>query len=399
MITRAPLLGRIKVTPRGFGGPGVRFGIPVLALVFALMLGGLILLAAGDNPLEAYRTMFDASLNGWSSLTRTLALATPLILTGLAAAVAFQMRVYNIGGEGQLYIGAIAASGVGLALPESTPMVFMLGSMLVVGAIAGALWAGLAAVPKAVFGADEIITTLMLNFVALSIMNYLIFGSMTFWRDPQRVVPGGKRLPESAIMPALSGRMHIGIIVAVVCAIAMWWLFSRTSWGFKVRTIGDSRSAARYAGIGVRQQILIVLALSGALAGIAGVVEVSGVTKGLEPRSLATDIGFTGIIVAVVARSNALGVVPVSVFLAAIATSGSRLQSIGIQIEVVLLLQGLIFLSVTAGEFFVTNKVGLAPRSPAGGGDDPGGEHALVTATSTPDPGPGAPEIRQEVAT
>lgn len=356
------MIGRIKVTPRGFGGPFVRFGIPVAALFVALVLGAAILLTAGNNPLEAYRTMFDVSLSGWTALARTLALATPLILTGLAAAVAFQMRVYNIGGEGQLYLGAIAASGVGLALPETTPMVPMLGAMLLAGALAGALWAGLAAVPKALFDADEIITTLMLNFVALSLMNYLIFGSRSFWRDPQRVVPGGKRLPESAIMPALSGRMHIGIIIAVGCAVLLWWLLTRTSWGFKVRTIGDSRPAARYAGMSVKKQILIVLAISGALAGIAGVSEVSGVSKGLEPNSLTTDIGFTGIIVAVVARSNALGVVPVSVFLAAIATSGSRLQSIGIQIEVVLLLQGLIFLTVTAGEFFVNNKVTLAPR-------------------------------------
>jgi len=364
--------GRIKVTPRGFGGPFVRFGIPVAALFVALLLGALILLAAGDNPVDAYRTMFDASLSGPTAWARTLALATPLILTGLAAAVAFQMRVYNIGAEGQLYIGAIAASGVGLALPEATPMVLMLGAMLIVGAMAGALWAGLAAVPKALFDADEIITTLMLNFVALSLMNYLIFGSQTFWRDPQRVVPGGKRLPESAIMPAISGRMHIGILVAVASAVIIWWLLARTSWGFTVRTIGDSKPAARYAGMSVKKQILIVLALSGALAGIAGVSEVSGVTKGLEPRSLATDIGFTGIIVAVVARSNALGVVPVSVFLAAIATSGSRLQSIGIQVEVVLLLQGLIFLTVTAGEYFVTNKVSLAPRMHAAvPADDP----------------------------
>jgi simple sugar transport system permease protein len=352
--------GRIRVTPRGFAGPAVRFGVPFLALGVALLFGAVILALAGNNPAEAYWTMFDASLNGWTAMTRTLALATPLILTGLAAAVAFQMRVYNIGGEGQLYIGAIVGSWVGLVLPPGTAAPIMLSAMLIGGAIGGAFWALLAAVPKAYFNADEIITTLMLNFVALSLMNYLIFGSQSFWRDPRRTVPGGKRLPDSAIMPALSGRLHIGIIIAVVAAVLLWWLLRKTSWGFQVRTIGDSPSAARYAGMSVRRKTLGVLATSGALAAIAGVSEVSGVTKGLEPRSLATEIGFTGIIIAVVARNNPLGVVPVSVFLAAIATSGSTLQSIGIAVEVVFLLQGLIFLTVTAGEFFVSNEVSLA---------------------------------------
>ena len=351
--------GRVRVTPRGIAGPVVRFGVPFLALIVALAIGAVILLIAGNNPLEAYVEMFDSSLNGWTAMARTLALATPLILTGLAAAVAFQMRIYNIGGEGQLYMGAIAASGVGLALPETTPAVIMLGSMLVVGAVAGALWALLAAIPKALFGADEIITTLMLNFVALGFMNYLIFGSRSFWRDPLRTVPGGKRLPEAAIFPSLSGRLHAGIIIALAAAVLLWWLLRQTSWGFQIRTVGDSPRAARYAGMGVRAKTITVLAMSGALAAIAGVSEVSGVSKGLEPITIAADIGFTGIIVAVVARNNPLGVVPVSIFLAAIETSGSRLQSLGIDVEVVFLLEGLIFLTVTAGEFFVGNRIVL----------------------------------------
>ncbi len=368
--------GRLRVTPRGFSGPTVRFGVPFVALLVALAIGGVILAVAGNNPFEAYRTMFDASLNGWDPITRTLALATPLILTGLAAAVAFQMRVYNIGGEGQLYLGAIAASWVGLALPAGTPIVVMLSSMVVAGAVAGALWALLAGIPKAFFNADEIITTLMLNFVALSLMNYLIFGSMTFWRDPQRTVPGGKRLPESAIMPSLSGRLHVGFLIALACALVVWWVLRKTTWGFQVRTIGDSPPSARYAGMGVKAKTMTVLAVSGALAAIAGVSEVSGVTKGLEPRSLATDIGFTGIIVAVVARSNPLGVVPVSAFLAAIATAGSRLQSIGIDVEVVFLLQGLIFLTVTAGEFFVMNKVEVVRAEAVETAEGPGADLA-----------------------
>lgn len=362
---------RIRVAPRGSAGPAVRFGVPVLALFVALAIGGVILIIAGNDPIEAYITLFDSSLNGWTPMTRSLALATPLILTGLAAAVAFQMRIYNIGGEGQLYMGAIAASGVGLFLPATTPAVIMLSSMVVVGAIAGACWALLAAIPKALFNADEIITTLMLNFVALGLMNYLIFGSQSFWRDPQRTVPGGKRLPEVAIFPSLSGRLHVGIIVAVAAAILLWVLLRKTTWGFQIRTVGDSPSAARYAGMGVRAKTVTVLAISGALAAIAGVSEVSGVAKGLEPVTIASNIGFTGIIVAVVARNNPIGVIPVSIFLAAITTAGGRLQSLGIDVEVVFLLQGLIFLTVTAGEFFVSNRVILAPNQEPSEGAGP----------------------------
>ena len=375
------MIGRIRVTPRGFAGPLVRFGVPFAALVVALLIGAVLLAVSGSNPLEAYRTMFNASLNGWDPITRTLALATPLILTGLAAAVAFQMRVYNIGGEGQLYLGAIAASWMGLTLPADTPMVVMLTAMVAFGALAGAAWALLAAIPKALFNADEIITTLMLNFVALSLMNYLIFGSQSFWRDPQRTVPGGKRLPESAIMPELSGRLHFGFVIAIVCAVGLWWVLRRTTWGFQIRTIGDSPTSARYAGMSVRMKTIAVLAISGGLAAIAGVSEVSGVSKGLEPNSLATDIGFTGIIVAVVARSNPLGVVPVAAFLAAIATSGSRLQGIGIEVEVVFLLQGLIFLTVTAGEFFVTNKVELVAAEATEPADGAGTTSEIAGAT------------------
>lgn len=355
----------VRVEPRAAAGRLVRFGVPLGALAVALALGAVILAAAGDDPMAAYRAMFDASLRGWKPLARTLTYATPLILTGLAAAVAFRMKVYNIGAEGQLFIGAISASWVGLALPAGTPKLVMLVLLLVAGAAGGAVWAGLAAVPRARFGTDEIITTLMLNFIALGLMNYLIFGSQSFWRDPRPPMPQGRELPGSAQLPILSERLHAGFLIALVAAVVLWWVLRATTWGFRVRTIGDSPRAAQYAGMRVPLAVVTVMGLSGGLAGLAGAVEVSGVIKGLEPRALAIELGYTGIIIAAVARLNPLGVVPVAVFLAALATSGSTLQSMGVQVEVVTLLQGLIFLSVTAGEFFVTNRVRWVPRPAA----------------------------------
>lgn len=368
---------KLSVAPRAVPSLGLRAGVSVASLLAAGAVGGAVLVVAGNDPLEAYRTMIDASVSGWRPLTRTLTLATPLILTGLAAAVAFRMRIWNIGAEGQLYMGAVAASGLAVALPAGVPKPLMLLAILLAGMAAGAVWAGLAAVPKAYFNTDEVITTLMLNFVALSFMNYLIFGSVSFWRDTEATFPEGKPIPASAELPVVSHRLHYGIAVAVVAAVVLWWALRRTSWGFELRTIGDSRPAARYAGIRVKAKVLSVLALSGALAGLAGAIEISGVIKSLEPRAVAAELGFTGIVVAAVARLNPLAVLPVAAFLAAVVTSGSRLQRIGIESEIVFLLQGLIFLFVAAGDFFLANKVTLARRpdqspapipAPAGGG-------------------------------
>lgn len=363
-------MSRITVTPRAQPSLAVRVGVPLSSLAGALVVGGVILTLTGADPFEVYRTMIDASINGTAAIERTLTYATPLILTGLAAAIAFRMKAYNIGAEGQLFMGAIAASAVALKLPETTPTALMVPAMVLGGALAGALWAGFAAVPKAYLGTDEIITTLMLNFVALAFMNYLIFGSFSFWRDPTRPVPQGNAIPDSAAMPVISGRLHVGFLIAVGLALVLWWVLRSTAFGFRLRTIGDSPRAARYAGMGVSTATLVVLAASGAFAGVAGAIEVSGVTNRLDPKALAIELGYTGIVIAAVARLNPIGVVPVAVFLAAIATAGGSMQSIGVQVEVVILMQGLIFLSVTAGEFFVTNRVRLRSRDDGEGSPD-----------------------------
>lgn len=355
-------LQRIEVAPRAQATSLNRVGVPLLALLAALVIGGIVLILTGANPFEVYRTMLDASLNGRRPIERTLTFSTPLILTGLAAAIAFRMKLYTIGAEGQLFMGAIAASAVAIQLPATTPAAVMLTCLVLAGAVAGALWAGLAAIPKALFGTDEIITTLMLNFIALAFMNYLIFGAQTFWRDPDRPVPQGLGFPDAAELPDLSGRLHLGFALAVVLAIVLWWVLNNTTFGFRVRTIGDSKRAAAYAGVGVSSTIITVFFLSGALAGLAGAIEVSAVTNRLDPTALAIELGYTGIIIAAVARLNPLGVLPVAVFLAAIETAGSSLQGIGVDVEIVRLLQGLIFLSVTTGEFFVANRVGLKSK-------------------------------------
>ena len=355
----------VAVAPRARPGLLIRVGVPIASLVAAALVGAVMIIISGNSPIEAYRAVLDSSVGGWRPLTRTLLLATPLILTGLAAAVAFRMKVWNIGAEGQLYMGAIAASGLALWLPAGSPKLLMLLAMMIGGAAAGALWAGAAALPKAYFNTNEVITTLMLNFVALYFMNYLIFGTVSFWRDPGRNYPQGKLIPDAAELPIISHRLHYGMVIALVAALVLWWILRGTTWGFELRTIGDSPSASRYAGMSVSGKILSVLALSGALAGLAGAIEVSGVLKSLDPRALATELGFTGIVVAAVARLNPLGVVPVAVLLGAVAASGAKLQTIGLDAEIVFLLQGLIFLFVASGEFFLSNRLVVSSSAAA----------------------------------
>ncbi len=273
---------RLSVVPRARPVLAARVGVPAASLIAAGLVGAVIVSISGNSPIEAYRTMFDSSLGSWRALSRTLLLATPLILTGLAAAVAFRMRIWNIGAEGQLYMGAIIASGLAIALPTGTPKLLMLSIMLISGAVLGALWAAVAALPKAYFNTNEVITTLMLNFVALYFMNYLIFGTVTFWRNHDSNFPQGKLISEAAELPVIFNRLHYGLLIALAAAVILWWGLRGTTWGFELRTIGDSPAAARYAGMSVKAKTLSVLALSGALAGLAGAIEVSGVIKTLQ---------------------------------------------------------------------------------------------------------------------
>ena len=362
MIASSRPFRLLTLEPRPRAGVLVRVAVPLASIVAAGVVGALIVALAGASPLEAYREMFRSAFGGSRPVIRTLVLATPLILTGLAAAISFRMLIWNIGAEGQLIVGAIAASGVALAVDDVAGWIAIV-SMVAAGTAAGAVWALLAAVPRAYLRTDEVISTLMLNFIALHLMNYLIFGSVSFWRDTERLsFPQGKVIPETTMLPALWGRLHVGIIVAGVAAVLVWWVIRGTRWGFELRVIGDSPGAARYAGINVGLKIIGVMAVSGALAGLAGAIEVGGVTRALDPGSLSTGLGFTGIVVAAVARLNPLGIVPTAILLAGLLNSGSSLQQLGIPFEAVLLLQGVILLFVAGGEFVLSNRIRLRRR-------------------------------------
>ena len=360
-------LRRLIVEPRGLASGRLVVLVPMLSVLAALILAAVFLALTGENPWEVYSKMVGSAFGDARGLSETLISATPLILTGVAAAVAFKMLVWNIGAEGQFIFGAIFAAGMGIWIGDAAPAVIALPLVIVAGAAGGAFLAGLSAVPRVYLGTNEIITTLMLNFVALAFMNYLIFGSSSPWRDTAvSTFPQGRPLPDSGRIPEFFNRLDYGIFVAIALAVIAWILISRTRWGFEVRVVGDSADTARYAGIGVPRKILGVFLLSGAFAGLAVSLFVAGPVGALDPRSLDLGLGFTGIIVAALARLNPVAIIPVAVLMGALNNAGPSLQSIGVPPETVTMLQGAILVFAVAGEFFIANRVRRPERVKTG---------------------------------
>jgi general nucleoside transport system permease protein len=361
--------GRWQLEPRDRVRPGVLLAVPVVSILVALVVGAIFLSAIGLAPLAVYREILRVSYTTGYGIADTLVAASALILTGLAAAVAFRFKLYNIGGEGQLYVGAIAAAGAALWLGEGTSPVLMITAVLAAGALGGMIWVVVPAIARAYLNTSEIITSLLLNYVALSLLQYLIFGANTPWRDPDSpTFPRGAPVPSEALFPRFgTTRVHLGLVVAVVAAVIIAIVISRTRWGFQWRVFGDSPEAARYAGISSRTVIVVVLLVSGALAGLAGAGEVAGRAGRLDPNGLVLNLGYNGIIVAALARYNPLAVVPVGVLLGGILNAGPALQSLpgqNVPVAISTTLTGAILVVALAGELFVRYRV--RRREPAG---------------------------------
>ena len=337
---------------------------PVLSVMAALLAGAIFLQIEGFESWTVYRELFEASFTTKFGFTDSLTIAVPLIFTGLAAAVVFRMNLFNIGAEGQLYFGAIFGSWAGLALTDGLPWVLGTLIVLAAGAIGGALWVAPAALFKAYFGTSEIITTLMLTFIALFFMRYLIFGSDTYWRDPETTnFPQGRKVPTAARFPLWSDtRLHWGLVVALLVALLIWVLIKYTSLGFDMNVVGWSENSARYAGIPVKRTMIVALLISGALAGLAGSTEVAGRAYALDPNGLQLGLGFTGIVVAALARYNPFGVVLVAIFIGGLRNAGIALQGLPgerVPVEISLMLQGAILLFAIGGEVFSQNRLSI----------------------------------------
>ena len=333
---------------------------PLFAIAFALLVSALILALVGGDPVRSYVHIFNAAFGSVGVVSDTLVKATPLILAGLACALAFRMGLWNIGAEGQLLLGAWGGSAVVLVplLPAGTPGIVLIPAMLLAGFACGALWGLIPGYLKARLGVNEIIVTLMLNYIAFAWLEYWVFGPWTEGGfQMTRQFPKEAWFPRltdfSAAVPAFAGlTVHLGFVIALVAAGVVWFIVRRSRWGYVIRLIGDSPQAARYAGIDIRRNIMLVFLVSGGLAGLAGVSEVGGVVHRLQDH-ISPGYGFTAIIVAYLARFNPLGVVVTSVLFGALILAGREIQPSGVPA----MIQGIILFSLIASDVLLRYRV------------------------------------------
>lgn len=325
----------------------------VISIFLALLFCGLVIFLSGGDPIEAYTNLFRGGFGSVSKLTNTLTKSIPLMLCGLSVAVAFKMKLVNIGAEGQMVIGSLAASGVALFSNVDGPAKLVL--MILAGFLAGGLWAVLSILPKVFLNVNEIIVTLLMNYVAILYTDYFVYGP---WRDPDGSnMPFSAPFSPDARLPHIFGTdIHAGFLIAVIAAILLFFLLKHTVWGFKIKVIGEGHNVARYAGIDIKKSILGAMFISGALAGLAGFAEVSG-TVGLFKSGLSNDVGYTGIIIAYLSRFNPLVVMLVAILFGGLEAGGYNMQLIGIPVQIVTMIQGAILLFVIGGSFFTRYRI------------------------------------------
>lgn len=353
----------IKVEPRldapAWLGPAVSLG----AIVIALLLGAVVLKLVGGNPWAAYAHIARAAFGDIGVFSDTLVKATPLIMVGLACSIAFRMKLWNIGAEGQFYMGALGASMVVLIpiAPETAPGWITLPLMLVAGMVFGAGWGFIPGWLKAKLKVNEIITTLMMNYIAVAFVNFFVFA---VWSE------GGfqmsKTFQKAAWLPRLADfakeiklfrglTTHAGLLIGIVAAVVIWYILYRSLWGYEIRLIGDNPRAAQYAGLNITRNTVLVMMVSGALAGLAGMSEIAGAVHRLQ-TSISPGYGFTGIIIAWLAKLNPLVVIPVSILFGGLILAGREIQPSGVP----RLIQGIILFMLIASDVLMRYRVRIA---------------------------------------
>lgn len=320
----------------------------IAGIALAVLTSALLIAAAGSDVLESFRALYRGAFGTRDAFVETLVQATPLIFTGLAAAFAFRAKVWNIGGEGQLFAGAIGAYWGSRLLDESLPGIVLLPACFVLAMALGAGWAGIAAVLRTRFGVNEIITTVMLNFIMFNLLNALLNG---VWQDPASFYAQTDRMSDAFALPRLlsSGRLHLGFVIALLTAVLVWFILNRTSFGYEVRGIGANPRVASYGGIVSNRIIIATMLISGAIAGLAGASELLGTQLRLQP-GISNDFGFTGIIIALVARLRPAGVIVAAVAAGALTNGATTMQiTTGVPAALVDVITGLalVFVLVT----------------------------------------------------
>ena len=324
--------------------------IPVLAVVTALILGGVVIWATGGDVLKAYQGLWEGSLGRPQSISETIVWTTPYIFGGLAVALAFKAGLFNIGVEGQIALGSLASVYVGYAVKD-VPFPFHLILAVAAGTLAGAFWGAIPGFLKARTGAHEVIVTIMLNYIAIQMTSFLVSGPM---KDPNPLIANAQtpKILQSARLPAMlpdpAYRAHWGFVIAILVAVGVWWLLNKSTLGFEIRTVGANPQAARYAGIAVGRTIVIAMTLSGAIAGLGASLEVVGLNF-YHTAGFSVGYGFDSIAVALLGRSDPFGVIPSAFLFGALRAGSSRMQFLSqIPIDIINVIQALVLIFVAA---------------------------------------------------
>jgi ABC-type uncharacterized transport system permease subunit len=334
------------------GGTGARIGaigIRVSAVLAALLVGFFMLALTGHNPWSAYQEMAVGALGSTYAIEQTLTKTIPLLMSGLGVSLAFTAGLWNVGAEGQMAVGAIAATWLALR-SEGQPAALIVPVVLLVGAVGGAGWATIPAILRVVFGINELLSTLMLNYVAQLWVDYLVFGP---WADPAAFTfPYSRAFPANARLPYLLGNIHLGLLVALMGTLILLGTLRHTPWGYEVRIMGASSRTARYLGIPFIRNVVVVMAISGSMAGLAGAMEVTGVLHRLQ-QGVAQGYGYAAIIVAWVAQLRLDVLVLVATFIAALLNGGFAIQTAGVPAAIAAILQALILIFLLGSEYWL----------------------------------------------
>ena len=319
--------------------------VPLVAVLLALLIGAIILIASGANPIDAYAALIQGAFGSSMALGRTLEKATPLIFSGLAVAFAFKGGLFNIGAQGQLLLGALVAAAIGFGI-EGLPWFIHAPLALAGGALVGGLYAAIPGALKVYTGAHEVITTIMLNYIAINITDFFADGPLKD-TSPGNIVARTPMIFDSARIPTYSF-LPIGFVIAVLAAVVIWWLLWKTIIGFEIRTVGLNPNAARYAGIKVARTVILTMVFSGFLAGIGGAVETLGVVGRYQP-GFNLGLGFDGVTIALLGRTHPFGVIPAALIVGAMKAGSSQMQfSADVAKEITDVIQALILFFVAA---------------------------------------------------
>lgn len=322
--------------------------VPVVSVIIALLIASIIIIMIGKNPLSAYGIMFQGAFGGWEQLANTIVKMTPLIFTGLAVGFGFRAGVFNIGAEGQMAMGALFGSVIAMNM-GGVPSVISIPLSILGGMLAGAIWASIAGFLKAFTGAHEVISTIMLNWIAANLASFMVTGPLAVGSG----TPKSPEIAESAKLPILlkvqATELSIGIFIAIVAAIVMYIVLEKTTIGYELKGVGFNPLAAEYGGVSIKKSIIITMAISGALAGMAGIVDILGIAPHRFVGELTGGRGFDGITIALIGRNNPIGIIFAALLIAALRT-GSNAMQIQAQIpdDIVGIIQGIVIFLVAA---------------------------------------------------